>query len=541
MSEYVNKKLLDPSPMRKQKEESQKLVAKWSKSGLLEGMESEWQRSGMAVLLENQARQLISEASKTSPSVGAGVGDEEWSGVALPLVRRVFGNIVAQELVSVQPMNLPSGLVFYLDFKYGSSVGKFSSTEGSNAVMGKTGPNSPSGAAAPYGEDSGLYGVGRYGYSISASQATVAFSNEAAGTVASDKDLDFNSEISGAMAASHVFYKVTGSISGLTRPDKQSFRAWDITLTGAKEFPQLRSLSGNTLTLIASSSLGDASGSYTVKYLQETTAGVRGDFEDRVGNATVNHLSIPEVNLELRSLPIVAKTRKLKAVWSPELAQDLNAYHSVDAEAELTAMLSDYISMEIDLEILDMLIGDAQTQDYWSAKSGEDYDAGSTSFVTTTFYGTRFEWYQTLVAKIQKMSNEIHRLTLRGGANFVVCSPKVATILESLPGYNSSPGDADAASAQFSMGVSKIGQVAGRYTVYKNPYMVENNILVGFRGSNFLETGAVYSPYVPLITTPLVYDPSDFTPRKGVMTRYAKKMIRPEFYGVISVKSLDLI
>ena len=535
------KTLLDPSPMRKQREVSQELVAKWSKSGLLEGMDSEWQRSGMAVLLENQARQLISEASKTSPTAGAGVGDEEWSGVALPLVRRVFGNIVAQELVSVQPMNLPSGLVFYLDFKYGTTVGKFSSSEGSNAVMGNTGPTSPSGAAAPYGEDSGFYGTGRYGYSISASQATVAFSNEAAGTQASFKDLDFNSEISGAMAAGHVFYKVTGSISALTRPDKQSFRAWDITLTGAKEFPSLRSISGNVMTLIASSSLGDASGSYTVKYLQETTAGVRGDFEDRIGDATTNQLSIPEVNLELRSLPIVAKTRKLKAVWSPELAQDLNAYHSVDAEAELTSMLSDYISMEIDLEILDMLIGDAQTTDYWSAKSGEDYDSANTEFVTTTFYGTRFEWYQTLVAKIQKMSNEIHRLTLRGGANFVVCSPKVATILESLPGYNSSPGDADAAQQQFSMGVSKIGQVAGRYTVYKNPYMVENNILVGFRGSNFLETGAVYSPYVPLITTPLVYDPSDFTPRKGVMTRYAKKMIRPEFYANIKVKSLDLI
>ena len=241
----------------------------------------------------------------------------------------------------------------------------------------------------------------------------------------------------------------------------------------------------------------------------------------------------------MRSLPIVAKTRKLKAVWSPELAQDLNAYHSVDAEAELTSMLSDYISMEIDLEILDMLISDAQTEDYWSAKAGEDYDSASTSFITNTFYGTRFEWYQTLVAKIQKVSNEIHRLTLRGGANFVVVAPKVATILESLPGYVSQPGDGG--NDQFGMGISKIGQAAGRYTVYKNPYMTENSILVGFRGSNFLETGAVYSPYVPLITTPLVYDPSDFTPRKGVMTRYAKKMIRPEFYGLIHCKSLDLI
>ena len=542
MSEYKNNLLESASPLKRQKEESQKLVAKWDKSGLLEGMENEWQKSGMATLLENQARQLISENSKTSPSAGGGVGDEEWSGVALPLVRRVFGNIVAQELVSVQPMNLPSGLVFYLDFKYGTSVGKFSDGD---SLQGKTGPNTPSGAAAPYGEG-GFYGVGKYGYSISQSTATVGFANTYEdGARASFKDIDFDSEISASMNAADKFFKVTGSISGLSRPDKLALRSWDISApsTGnVKEFPQFRKLEGNTLTLIVSASAASkTTGSYEVDFVQQTDAGNRGDFEDRIGDATTNQLNIPEVNLELRSLPIVAKTRKLKAVWSPELAQDLNAYHSVDAEAELTSMLSDYISMEIDFEILDMLIQDAQTEDFWSAKAGEDFDAGSNSFVTTTFYGTRYEWYQTLVGKIQKMSNEIHRLTLRGGANFVVCSPKVATILESLPGYVSNPGDGDAAQQQFSMGVSRIGQAAGRYTVYKNPYMVENQILVGFRGANFLETGAVYSPYVPLITTPLVYDPSDFTPRKGVMTRYAKKMIRPEFYGLIKCKSLDLI
>jgi hypothetical protein len=294
------------------------------------------------------------------------------------------------------------------------------------------------------------------------------------------------------------------------------------------------------ITMIVSGS-GTAVGNWAIGYTKQTTAADRGDFEDSVGNATVDSLNIPEVNLELKSLPIVAKTRKLKAVWSPELAQDLNAYHSIDAEAELTSMLSDYISMEIDLEILDMLINDAVTVDYWSAKAGQDYNAATGEFSENIFYGTRFEWYQTLVAKIQKVSNEIHRLTLRGGANFVVVAPKVATILESLPGYMSAPGDADAAAAQFAMGVSKVGQAAGRYTVYKNPYMTENQILVGFRGSNFLETGAVYSPYVPLITTPLVYDPSDFTPRKGVMTRYAKKMIRPEFYGLIKCADLDVI
>jgi len=216
----------------------------------------------------------------------------------------------------------------------------------------------------------------------------------------------------------------------------------------------------------------------------------------------------------------------------------LNAYHSVDAEAELTSMLSEYISMEIDLEILDMLIAEAPTTDQWSAEAGMDFDSGSSGFVNNGFYGTRFEWYQTLGQKIQKVSNEIHRLTLRGGANFVVCGPKVATVLESIPGYGV---NTDGNKSQFAMGVQNIGQIGNRWNVYKNPYMTENTILVGFRGSNFLETGAVYAPYVPLIMTPLVYDPEDFTPRKGVMTRYAKKMVRPEFYAKIHVNRLDLL
>jgi len=542
MSNYVNESLLDPSPMRKQKEESAKLVTKWEKSGLLEGMENEWQRSGMAVLLENQARQLISENSKTSPSAGAGVGDEEWSGVALPLVRRVFGNIVAQELVSVQPMNLPSGLVFYLDFKYGTALAGKSVGD---SLGGKTGPNSPSGSAAPYGEG-GFYGVGQYGYSDgSQSMAVIEFGNSPANATASFKDVDFDSELSASSMGTQQLWKITGSIAGLERADLAAVRSWDVAHAGGAstvldQFTKV--IDGNKLQIIVSgSSEPVVDGNYNIKYPKQPTAATRGDFEDRVGNATQDTLNIPEVNLELRSLPIVAKTRKLKAVWSPELAQDLNAYHSIDAEAELTSMLSDYISMEIDLEILDMLINDAITVDYWSAKVGKVYDAATTNFVDDTFYGTKFEWYQTLVAKIQKVSNEIHRLTLRGGANFVVVGPKIATILESLPGYVSQPGDGDAAQAQFAMGVSKVGQAAGRYTVYKNPYMSENQILVGFRGANFLETGAVYSPYVPLITTPLVYDPSDFTPRKGVMTRYAKKMIRPEFYGLIKCSALDTI
>jgi len=537
MSDYINEGLLNTaSPVKKQKDEAAKLVTKWEQSGLLEGMDNEWQRSGMATLLENQARQLISENSKTSPNAG-GIGDEEWSGVALPLVRRVFGNIVAQELVSVQPMNLPSGLVFYLDFKYGTTTGK--NTAG-DSIHGKTGPNSPSGSSAPFGED-GLYGAGKYGYS--ANLTTLAASTAATyGGVASFKDIDFDSEVSASVTSGQGLHKFTIPTSDLVKADLLAVRSYNVAHanTSGSILSEFTKVVGSTIQFIVDTPLAaDATGSVSVDFVVENSANSRGDFEDRTGDATTDSLGIPEVNLEMRSLPIVAKTRKLKAVWSPELAQDLNAYHSVDAEAELTSMLSDYISMEIDLEILDMLITDAQTEDFWSAKAGEDFDSASNSFETNTFYGTRFEWYQTLVSKIQKVSNEIHRLTLRGGANFVVVAPKVATILESLPGYVSQPGDGG--NDQFGMGISKIGQAAGRYTIYKNPYMTENSILVGFRGSNFLETGAVYSPYVPLITTPLVYDPSDFTPRKGVMTRYAKKMIRPEFYGLIHCKSLDLI
>lgn len=564
MSKYINEALLGTAGYQKQRDQAKALTEKWDKTGLLDGLEGDFHRGGMAQLLENQARELIKEASSTSPSAGsAGAykGDEEWSGVALPLVRRIFGEIAAQEFVSVQPMNLPSGLVFYLDFQYGSNRMGF---DDSKSIHGKTGKYSPSGSSAPYGDDSyagGFYGAGRYGYTMATgSDATLDIASAAQ---ASWKDVNFNSELSSSVNAGEIF-KVTSAITA-TNVDKLAIRAAVIASgsisagnpNGAdigagdainRVFPELFSIDGTdgvagTLTWFASASAaGDfIDESMTLHYPKYTTEAVRGDFEDTTGDATADSLQIPQVDIELKSRAIVAKTRKLKAVWTPELAQDLNAYHSVDGEAELTSMLTEYVSMEIDLEILDMLISDAQTVDYWSAKIGNEYNAANNAFSTSaggTFTGTKFEWWQTLIGKVQKVSNEIHKLTLRGGANFVVCGPTVATILESLPGYMA---DTDGDKQQFAMGVQKIGGVSNRWTVYKNPYMTENTILVGFRGSNFLETGAVYAPYVPLIMTPLVYDPNDFTPRKGVMTRYAKKMVRPEFYGKIYVDGLDLV
>ena len=572
MSDYVNEALLGASPYKKQQDEAKNLVNKWDKTGLLDGLNEDFKKSGMAVMLENQAKQLIQENSATGGGAGSGTagtaGSEEWSGVALPLVRRIFGEIAAQDFVSVQPMNLPSGLVFYLDFKYGKTTAgsqaegfgtgnSFNVPGGSvNSLQGKTGANNPSGSSAPFGVG-GLYGEGRYDYSINNANTVVLTLDPANATTkyttgsVSYKDVNFNQEFSSSLSD---ITKVTVTNSDLVGGDLKAVRSFNITGSAGFDadllhlIPQFSKDNGDgTSTFLVSGSIALAASGFVaantlqVVYSKQPTESDRGDFEDTAGNATADTLAIPEVDLQLKSSAIVAKTRKLKAVWSPELAQDLNAYHSVDAEAELTSMLSEYISMEIDLEILDMLISDATTVDFWSATPGEDYDGSGTSEANwniTTFYGTRYEWYQTLLGKIQKVSNEIQRLTLRGGANFVVVSPTVATILESIPGYSV---NTDGNKSQFAAGVQVAGSIKNRFTVYKNPYMTENTILVGFRGNNFLETGAVYSPYVPLIMTPLVYDPSDFTPRKGVMTRYAKKMIRPEFYGKIHCKDLNLV
>lgn len=522
--------------------ETRALKAKWEKTGLLEGMKEREQHS-MAVLLENQAKQLLDEATQT----GTSAGSEEWSGVALPLVRRIFGEIAAKEFVSVQPMNLPSGLVFFLDFKYGSSQG-FEGQYGGKSLFGGT---NVTGSATNFGRTNaatnGLYGESRYTYSINDGHGGIAPSATTFAS-ASWADCGFDTNLSASVAANQIA-KITFTQANLdSTADLTAVRAFNVLSTGVvSTVNQFNYASGTNITLFISASktgMGAiAAASSSIDYSVVPQAYNRGDFEDKTapsaGNTTTA-LDIPEIDLELKSEAIVAKTRKLKAVWTPELAQDLNAYHSIDAEAELTSMLSDYISLEIDLEILDMLKSNALTTDYWSATIGEEYSAQSGTWTSATngqFY-QKNTWYQTLGIKLNKVSNKIHQLTLRGGANFIVASPDVCTILESTPGFMAS-SDKDA--TQFAAGVTSVGAISNRYTVYKNPYMTSNEILLGYRGNNFLETGAVYAPYVPLIMTPLVYDPQNFTPRRGVMTRYAKKMVRPEYYGKIYIKDLNNI
>jgi hypothetical protein len=534
-----------------------RLSSKWAKSGLLEGISGEIDRNNMAMILENQAKQLVSETSNTGTgaSFSAGQG-EQWAGVALPLVRKVFAQIAAKDFVSVQPMNLPSGLVFYLDFKYGTTagVGAAGFANGDNMYGNVSTANSK--IAVNVDAAGGLYGAGRFGYSINdftssaltwaATPSATAFSTSSLLTGATlDAALGFDKVVSASLAAnSSTLFKlnVSSSALGLGQVDLKAVRS--IVVSGSNinnYYPQFTTTTDAGLVTLIVSGAATTMTNVVVTYGVQPNDNSRGDFEDlqtKTGAATT--IAIPEINVQLASEAIVAKTRKLKAQWTPEFAQDLNAYHSIDAEAELTSLLSEYISMEIDLELMDMLIQDARTVDYWSAQNNNVYSSATTSFSTnaSAYYNTQGQWFQTLGTKVQKVSNLIHQKTLRGGANFLVCSPTVATILESIPGY---AADTNGDKMEFAMGVQKVGQLNSRFRVYKNPYMVENTILLGYRGSQFLETGAVYAPYVPLIMTPLVYDTATFTPRKGIMTRYAKKMIRPEFYGKILVSDLNTL
>ncbi|MDD3986021.1 MAG: hypothetical protein PHY59_09175, partial [Methanobacterium sp.] len=217
-------------------------------------------------------------------------------------------------------------------------------------------------------------------------------------------------------------------------------------------------------------------------------------------------------------------------------------YQSLDAEAELTSIMSEYISLEIDMEILDMLIQNASAGvEYWSAVNNDAVSVSGSTVTRTNlgFYNTQGGWFQTLGTKINKLSNIVHQKTMRGGINFLVCSPAVSTILESIPGFAADNSDAE--TMKYAFGVQKAGTINGRYKVYKNPYMLENTVLCGYKGSQFLETGAVFAPYVPLIMTPLVYDPDTYTPGKGLLTRYAKKMVRPEFYAKLFVTGLNTL
>lgn len=557
------------------------LLNKWEKTGLLEGMRTERAKHTMARLLENQAKELLRESNSM-----AGGDVEGFAAVAFPIVRRVFAGLIANDLVSVQPMSLPSGLIFFLDFKVSDSNGAPRLGYGANdslyggGVLGQqiTGGVSLTGANA----EKGFYNMNN-GYSSPTASATIATTIVASGTVTDGGIPVFGGGTAAYTALSSLLRYDADFVSGsafavatvpLATLTSAQFNAKDFvavsfaaastgasTLTNGRLVRRLTRIDPvdptNVLfTIEASGSensilLGTSLDAVTVCTFPITDA-----FGTSVAAGSTNALgaiagqstwgleansNIPEIDIKVDSVSITAVTKKMKAKWTPELGQDLNAYHNLDAEVELTSILSEQIGLEIDREILEDLIKGATAGSfYWSRSPGlfvnrlTGVEIGA-SAKAPDFTGTVSHWYETLIETINDVSAQIHRKTLRGGANFIVCGPETANVLEFTSGFRAKVTHED---EKGEIGAVNVGSISKKFDVYVDPYFLRNVILVGRKGSSFLESGYVYAPYVPLQVTPTIFGTDDFVPRKGVMTRYAKKMVKPDMYGLVIIRGL---
>jgi len=591
---------------RDMRAESHALLTKWKKTGLLEGLESERKQNTMSRLLENQAKELLRESNTM-----AGGNVEGFAAVAFPIVRRVFAGLIANDLVSVQPMSLPSGLIFFLDFTFSGDLGGVAGTGSrfgnldDKSIYGtdKVGSGVTTGVDlvdARGGDLSGPRSSARgYSYSspsgsntlVAAGTAHLAvkdvFTLDGSVTDARKKLIDFDPDLLASTDSTLSVVIVDIKQTVFDQADYDNMSAFSslgiaagaagttdilacldnitgIAFTGYSTTSQVRRLTRRVLAANAATSvdavrlflvgtgtftagttgasgLTIAAGNLQFPQTDDLTAG--GALGSVVGQAVwglEGNADIPEIDIKVDSIAVTAQTKKLKAKWTPELGQDLNAYHNLDAEVELTSLLSEQIALEIDREILaDLVNGATAATRYWSRAPGLFVDSTGAeigaSSAAPDFTGTVSEWYETLVETVNDVSAQIHRKTLRGGANFLVCGPEVANILEFTAGFRASVTHDD---EKGSVGALKTGSLSKKFDVIVDPYFLRNVILVGRRGSSFLESGYVYAPYVPLQTTPTIFGPEDFVPRKGVMTRYAKKMVRPDMYGLVVVRGL---
>ena len=566
-------------------------INKWDKLGFLEGLRGHV-KENIAQLYENQASHLINEAATTS-------SDGSFETVVFPIVRRVFSKLLANDIVSVQAMNLPIGKLFYFVPKIQGYNGSPSQdpTAGGTHFAPFGAPNGPGSSEAGYeandknlydrfyeGNEAALDPPGLFDYSkgkfsaVTANNATVAwngsqlvnsgytageyrkvllvvsgFSNAGAGKLIGPDGQVMDNEsflgdltvkavtaaggaFSGAGSSNLLFRVVTqkygkgivqyGSQTTTTFPNNGENGGSFDNICDAKGFIYLE-VDLQVPCSIGSNSLDGYSGltttinggtavntQFTTKYRAYQNL----EFEDEIG----------EVSFDLEAVTVSVTERKLRAQWSPELAQDVAAFHNIDAEAELTALLSEQVAAEIDREILrDLRKGAAWTLRW-------DYNGwkrGTTANPLTQY--TQKDWNQTLITAINQISAQIHKSTLRGGANWIVVSSEVSAIFDDLEYFHVSNAAPD--QDQYNMGIERVGTLGGRYQVYRDPYFPPNTILMGHKGTSLLDTGYVYAPYVPLQLTPTMYNPFNFTPIKGIMTRYAKKMVNNRFYGRITV------
>jgi len=549
-------------------------INKWDKLGFLEGLKGHV-KENMAQLYENQASHLINEASASDNS-------GSFETVVFPIIRRVFSKLLANEIVSVQAMNLPIGKLFYFVPKIQNrkTVGGVREHHQPFGAPGNTGGTEAGynggknlydrfyEGATPNSDPEGLFDYSKGAYSGVVTTVTPVkwdgsklipavvgdytgnvrsiivalsgFSSAGAGKLIgpSGNDMDTEEflsslEVKGSGGTFYNFNVVTQKygqgIVGYGSEKQTNFPPGTYTGNGGKfddicdvtgiiylsidtSTPALGcptcTIDGYTGTTFTEASLPDFDAAYRVYASLE--------FEDQMG----------EVSFDLDAVTVSVTERKLRAQWSPELAQDVSAFHNIDAEAELTALLSEQVAAEIDREILRDLRKGAAWSLRWDYNGWKRVSNGSVNY-------NQKDWNQTLITAINQISAQIHKSTLRGGANWVVVSSEISAIFDDLEYFHVSNAAPD--QDQYNMGIERVGTLSGRYQVYRDPYFPPNTVLLGHKGSSLLDTGYVYAPYVPLQLTPTMYNPFNFTPIKGIMTRYAKKMVNNRFYGVITV------
>jgi hypothetical protein len=562
-------------------------INKWDKLGFLEGLKGHM-RENVAQLYENQASYLINEASSTSDT-GA------FETVVFPIVRRVFSKLLSNDIVSVQAMNLPIGKLFYFvpniqsyETETANGGSHYAPYGSPNATEGQT-PNS----GYDYNNTKDLYDrfyegnepaldpPGLFDYSkgqfsaITGSVVTVAwvgdslipsaytqdnyrkvlivmsgFASDGAGKLIgpdgqpmdnesflSDltiKGSSVNTTTSGNTNNPYLFRVVTQKYGkGIVEyGNNNSTLTFPQSKTGGGQYDNLCDAEGKIylevdLQVPVCITCGGSMDGYTGSTFVSTAAANNAftatyriyknlEFEDKIG----------EVSFDLMSVTVSVTERKLRAQWSPEMAQDVAAFHNIDAEAELTALLSEQVAAEIDREILRDLRKGAAWNLRWDYNGWKRLGGNAQPY-------TQKDWNQTLITAINQISAQIHKSTLRGGANWIVVSSEISAIFDDLEYFHVS--NASPEQDQYNMGIERVGTLAGRYQVYRDPYFPPNQVLMGHKGTSLLDTGYIYAPYVPLQLTPTMYNPFNFTPIKGIMTRYAKKMVNNRFYGRITV------
>lgn len=460
------------------------LTRKWAP--MLEGIDGKTQsgkhkRAVTAILLENEMEHLRNLTEETR---AANVGP--FTKFIFPILRRVFPNLIANDIVSVQPMTAPVGAVFFFEYKYGSNKGRIQS--GMNLVQN---------------------------FDLDYSSENVTAENVAVGD---GSELIFDNG-GGNGAISPCSWKplrpgtlqVLWTTGGLAKASAYDDSANAIPAGGGVASGTIDYTSGVVHVTFSGGNAPDTGTPIQVNYVYNTEM----------------NSSVPQINLDIQLQPISAVTRKLKALWSSEAADDLRAFHGLDAETELVGGIAQEIALELDREIINDLM-------LVATQSVASFDRNVPAGISEQ------DHLRDIVTPLSTVANLIHKKTLRAPGNFLITSPEVVALMETLPTFSSE----DPKEYSFQYGIVKAGTLQKKWAVYKDPFFdvrypaYKGKILVGLKMPSFLDAGYVWAPYVPLQVTPTFLDPADFSFRKGMRTRYAKKMLRQEFYGSVSVTNL---